>query len=227
MFAIWNSSLVSKWGLPDFESQGLFIILIVDLTTFDIFDLEFLLEKKILLFGPLDILGADLNPLFLLFPGLPLFVPPPPALCWVWPSTQAQSPIGRLYIWHRGQHTSHASHVYFSSSCNTPTLIWALIIFTWNIKGPWVGPPASSSRGIFLKHYLLIALSWVVANIFHDYQLSNEIQAGIKYPSSTSGQVWFSFLFHPPAILFLVSSLQNSTLSLRLDAKACSVGIYL
>lgn len=46
MFIIWNSSFGSEQWHPDFESRWLFIILIIDLTAFDIIDLGLLFGKK-------------------------------------------------------------------------------------------------------------------------------------------------------------------------------------
>lgn len=46
MFVIPNSSFGSEQWHPDFESQWLFIILIIDLTAFDIIDLRLLFGKK-------------------------------------------------------------------------------------------------------------------------------------------------------------------------------------
>lgn len=68
MFVIWNSSFgVERW-LANFESQWLFIILIIDLSALDIIDLKLLFgTKKIsLLFDPL-IYSTDFNLLFLFF----------------------------------------------------------------------------------------------------------------------------------------------------------------
>lgn len=144
MFVIWNSSFGGARWLANFESQWLFIILIIDLSTLDIIDLKLLFgtKKKIsLLFGPL-IYNTDFNPLFLFFLCLPFLVHRPSAFCYIWPCTQAQNSIGCLCFLVQSPASLHASHMclLFSFS-HAPTLIGVLIICTWTTTCLLTGPP--------------------------------------------------------------------------------------
>lgn len=114
--------------------------------------------------------------------------------------------------WHRVQQAFHASRVrlLFLFS-NTPTLIWALIIFT--------GPPASSSRCTFLKTLLCLwqspeqqpPASSIPINNQMKYKpaLVSPFPYSWSYSLHSSLDALFSFFFHPPIILFLISALQK------------------
>lgn len=91
-------------------------------------------KKKILLFGPLinSMLIWILLLFFLCLAFFFLFCHPLPAFYWVW----FRVLLAVCNIWHRVQKTSQVSPICVSFFCNAPTLMWALVIFTWNIKCP-------------------------------------------------------------------------------------------